>query len=123
MSNKKTKRSKKSNVKKSKSPTALLLENSNDELKSKLKKVEKIEKEESTKEDLEAAIKDAIGKLKPLSDQVQSNKRVLKEDLESAIHDVIDNLIPVSSEDISHALIKQDLKSEIRDAKANLTEI
>ncbi len=123
MSKKKTKRSKKSSDKKAKSPTALLLEKSGDELKSKLKKVEKIEKEETTKEDLEIAIKDAIGKLKPLSDQVQSNKRVLKEDLESAIHDVIDNLIPVSSEDKSHALIKKDLKSEIKDAKASLTEI
>jgi len=123
MSKKKSKRSKKSTSKKTKSPTALLLESSKDELKSKLKKVEKIEKEETTKEDLEIAIKDAIGKLKPLSDQVQSNKRVLKEDLESAIHDVMDNLIPISSKDINHALMKQDLKSEIRDAKASLTEI
>ncbi len=123
MSSKKNKRSKKTKTKEVKSPTALLLESSKDELKSKLKKVEKIEKEESTKEDLEIAIQDAIEKLKPLSDQVQSNKRVLKEDLESAIHDVIDNLIPVSSEDMSHALIKQDLKSEIRDAKASLTEV
>ncbi|MCG3226054.1 MAG: hypothetical protein H7645_03985 [Candidatus Heimdallarchaeota archaeon] len=123
MSSKKNKRSKKAKTKGAKSPTALLLKNSKDELKSKLKKVEKIEKEETTKEDLETAIMDAIGKLKPLSDQVQDNKRVLKEDLESAIHDVIDNLIPISSEDINQALMKQDLKSEIRDAKAHLTEI
>ncbi|MCG3221724.1 MAG: hypothetical protein H7641_10125, partial [Candidatus Heimdallarchaeota archaeon] len=123
MSKKKKKHSKKSNDKRVKSPTALLLENSKDELKSKLKKVEKTEKEETTKEDLETAINEAIGKLKPLSDQVQNNQRVLKGDLESAIHDVIDNLIPVFSDDINHALIKQDLKSEIKDAKDNLTKI
>jgi tetratricopeptide (TPR) repeat protein/methyl-accepting chemotaxis protein len=120
VSNKKGKRSKKAKVKKGVSPTAALLEDSKDELKKTLKKVDKTETEGVTKRDLQSAIQDAIGKLKPISDQVHDNKRVSKEDLETAIGEVIDSLIPVSDDEIKHALSKQDLQTEIKDAKANL---
>ncbi|MBY9001404.1 MAG: hypothetical protein KGD64_10840 [Candidatus Heimdallarchaeota archaeon] len=120
MSNKNSKRSKKAKVKKEVSPTAALLVDSKVELKKTLTKVDKTEIEGATKKDLQSAIQDAIGKLKPISDQVHDNKNVSKEDLETAIGEVIDSLIPVSDDEIKHALSKQDLQTEIKDAKASL---
>lgn len=123
MSNKNNKRSKKAKMKKEVSPTAALLDDSKVELQKTLKKVEKTETVGSSKKDLQSAIQDAIGKLKPISDQVQGNKRVSKADLETAIGEVIDSLIPVSDDEIKHALSKQDLQTEIKDAKASLKKV
>ncbi len=122
MASKKNKQTKKKKASQKKSPTAELLQSSKKELQSVLVKVDKTSSEKTSKEDLESAIQEAIGKLQPISDQVQENKRVLKGDLETAIQEVIDSLIPVSSEDIDYSLKKKDLQSEIRDAKAGLVK-
>ncbi|MHA1463617.1 MAG: hypothetical protein ACTSQ2_00825 [Candidatus Heimdallarchaeaceae archaeon] len=123
MSNKNKKRTKKAKVKKEVSPIAALMKDSKEESQKKLIKVDKTETDGATKKHLQSAIQDAIGKLKPISDQVHDNKHVSKEDLENAIGEVIDSLIPVSDDEIKHSLTKQDLQTEIKDAKASLKKV
>ena len=122
MANKKNKRSQKTSAKKSVSPTAMLIEKSGVKLEPSKVKNKKPSKTASTKDEMQLALQDAISRLEPISDQVESHKAT-KKDLESAIQDVIVSLVPVSEEEKGYALSKQELEQEIKDAKANLHKI
>ncbi len=133
MSNKKTKRSKKSSSSKSVSPTALLMQGADNgkELKNKkqgiVKKEVSLEKNPekqnvSTRNNLQSALEEAILRLEPISEQVKNNQ-ASKEDLETAINEVIESLAPVSEDKKNYSLSKADLQQVITDAKANLKKV
>ena len=111
-----------------KSPTALIMQNSKDELKLKKKESEekketrKLKDDKDIKENLQTAIQDAITKLEPVSKE-EKQKTTTKSDLESAIQDVLESLTSVTEEEKTTILKKQTLQEEIVNAKEMLIKI